>query len=601
MAPTTLATTSASSRAAWQPAPHTHTQDMLLALCQAVASIVLSMHVPSSQFLLHLCCSVYALDCSLLITSTHAPSISLADEAATTRRRRRRELGMARPLMPGDDDSLRELLQSPQKSSCSESTTTTSRSESLRQKFNERTKTELAEIKKIAEAAGQVQEEPRRKSMDEVAAGAASATQNSPPAPNQIVSILKKKEHAFGECNSSASSNASPVTFSANVLDTPSSASGRSKRQGILKKRSSLDESRYYSRSHSPDERSILIKSARRNSLEEAGSTLSSGGGGGGGVGGVGGGQAHGILKQSSYDSSKSDGCPSANECQPHSILKKKDSLSTPSDGGGHVFKHVSISQAVTLAAAELLAAHDGLTGGQEDGEDGHECIRPILKQESTSSEEAARPPKPILKKKSFGEADEHEIRPILKSSRKSSREEFDLSSLSQDANDTLGGSGSEAMRPILKTDSPSKQRSSEDASLLKRRTRSLERQDATPVMDLAAALDAITISQIQTQTQGQAPAQAAGTAHNEFMTPPASSSSNISVAERIRHMESLSSPQSQSRINSSWESPLQHTASFHNDSSHVGPKLLKPSVLRRDLYRDRYKTQPVTNEEKSL
>lgn len=526
-----------------------------------------------------------------MITPTHAPTVSLADEAASTRRRRRRELGMARPLMPGDDDSLRELLQSPQKSSCSESTTT-SRSESLRQKFNERTKTELAEIKKIAEAAGQVQEEPRRKSsMDEVAAATASATQNSPPAPNQIVSILKKKEHAFGECNSSASSNASPVTFSANVLDTPSSASGRSKRQGILKKRSSLDESRYYSRSHSPDERSILIKSARRNSLEEAGSTLSLGGGG------VGVGQAHGILKQSSYDSSKSDGCPSANECQPHSILKKKDSLSTPSDGGGHVSKHVSISQAVTLAAAELLAAHDGLTGAQEDGEDGHECIRPILKQESTSSEEAARPPKPILKKKSFGEADEHEIRPILKSSRKSSREEFDLSSLSQDANDTVGGSGSEAVRPILKTDSPSKQRSSEDASLLKRRTRSLERQDATPVIDLAAALDAITIS--QTQTQGQA--QTAGTSHNEFMTPPASSSSNISVAERIRQMESLSSPQLQSRINSSWESPLQHTASFHNDFSHVGPKLLKPSVLRRDLYRDRYKTQPVTSEEKSL
>lgn len=497
---------------------------------------------------------------------------------------------MARPLLPGDDDSLRELLQSPQKSSCSESTT--SKSESMRQahgisqKFNERTKTELAEIKKIAEqaqAVGGEQEPPRRKSMDEVAA-AAPGTQNSPPAPNQIVSILKKKEHAFGECNSSASSNASPVTFSANVLDTPSSSSaiGRSKRQGILKKRSSLDESRYYSRSHSPDERSILIKSARRNSLEEAGSTLGSSSS----QGVV---QAHGILKQSSYDSSKSDGCPSANECQPHSILKKKDSLSTPSDGGGHVSKHVSISQAVTLAAAELLAAHDGIAV-QEDGGEEHESIRPILKQESTSSEEAARPPKPILKKKSFGEADEHEIRPILKSSRKSSREEFDLSSLSQDANDTLAGAGSDSVvRPILKTDSPSKQRAGDDSSLLKRRTRSLERQDATPVMDLAAALDAITIAQEQVAPPA-----------SECMTPPASCSSNISVAERIRQMESLSSPQLRN-ANSSWESPLQHTASFHNDSSHVGPKLLKPSVLRRDLYRDRYKTQPVTNEEKSL
>ncbi|XP_060651600.1 LOW QUALITY PROTEIN: uncharacterized protein LOC132788284 [Drosophila nasuta] len=517
------------------------------------------------------------------------------DEASSTRRRRRRELGMARPLMPGDDESLRELLLSPQKSSCSEST---SKSESvhqaargINQKFNERTKTELAEIKKIAEqaqAVGSDEQQPpelkmspilRRKSTDDVTAAAtattaSAATQNSPPAPNQIVSILKKKEHAFGECNSSASSNASPVTFSANVLDTPLAGS-RSKRQGILKKRSSLDESRYYSRSHSPDERSILIKSARRNSLEEAGCSLSPA-------------QAHGILKQSSYDSSKSDGCPSANECQPHSILKKKDSLSTPSDGGGHVSKHVSISQAVTLAAAEL-AAHDDIVG-LEDGEE-HEGIRPILKQESTSSEEAARPPKPILKKKSFGEADEHEIRPILKSSRKSSREEFDLTGLRPDANDTVA---SDAMRPILKTDSPSKRRSLGSAqrseeenanSLLKRRTRSLERQDTAPVIDLAAALDAITISQAPST-----PVDFVATA------------SSISVADRIKHMEMLSTPTSRTAggINSSWESPLQQTPSSLHDSS-AAPKLLKPSVLRRDLYRDRYKTQPVTNEEKSF
>jgi len=451
----------------------------------------------------------------------------------------------------------------------------------INQKFNERTKSELAEIKKIAEqaeAAGNDQPTElkmspilRRKSTDDVAA---AATQNSPPAPNQIVSILKKKEQAFGECNSSASSNASPVTFSANVLDTPLAGS-RSKRQGILKKRSSLDESRYYSRSHSPDERSILIKSARRNSLEEAGCSLSPG-------------QAHGILKQSSYDSSKSDGCPSANDCQPHSILKKKDSLSTPSDGGGHVSKHVSISQAVTLAAAEL-AAHDGLAG-IEDGIEEHEGIRPILKQESTSSEEAARP-KPILKKKSFGEADEHEIRPILKSSRKSSREEFDLSGLSPETNDTVAN---DAMRPILKTDSPSKrrslgstQRSAEEESsnsLLKRRTRSLERQDAAPVMDLGAALDAITNS--------QAPATPV-----DFV----STASSISVAERIKRMEMLSTPTSRAAggINSSWDSPLQQTPQLNESTA--TPKLLKPSVLRRDLYRDRYKTQPVTNEEKSL
>ncbi|KRK01539.1 uncharacterized protein Dyak_GE20320, isoform K [Drosophila yakuba] len=533
--------------------------------------------------------------------------------ASSTRRRRRRELGMARPLVPGDDEALRDLL-TPQKSSCSESTNSVSEpylkfvpavrhpevpvrtmtavlpaprplhvpgARNVSQKFNERTKTDLAEIKKIAEQSEALQQQPslddnqkmsaiiRRKSTDECGAALGATNQNSPPAPNQIVSILKKKEHGLGECNSSASSNPSPVTFSSSVVDHPLAGAGRCKRQGILKKRSSLDESRYYSRSHSPDERSILIKSARRNSLEEAGTGLSPA-------------QAHGILKQSSYDSSKSDGCPSATESQPHSILKKKDSLSTPSDGGCH--KHVSISQAVTLAAAEL-AAHDGIT--YEDGEE-HE-IRPILKQESTSSEEAVRPPKPILKKKSFGEADEHEIRPILKSSRKSSREEFDLSGLENEVNDSLSS--------ILKTVSPSKRRSLGSAlhdldesntspSLLKRRTRSLERQDVQPGMNLAAALDAIATS------------QAAPSTPVDFVTTPTS----ISVAERIKRMEMLSTPTSRAAggANSSWESPLQASSSEQGGTT-TTPRVLKPSVLRRDLQRERYKTQPVTNEEMSF
>ncbi|ALC42954.1 CG42669, partial [Drosophila busckii] len=519
------------------------------------------------------------------------------DETATTRRRRRRELAMTRTLLPGEDESVRELLQSPQKSSCSESTST--RSDSLRQalnaatsqKFIEGAHSEVAETKKTGESAQAEDNEKQQqqhallmghKSTDDLAMIA--LMQNSPPAPNQIVSILKKKEHAFGECNaSSASSNASPVTFSSSVLDTPLTG-GRRKRQGILKKRSSLDESRYYSRSHSPDERSILIKSARRNSLEEAGTT-------------VGAGQAHGILKQSSYESNKSDGCPSANECQPHSILKKKDSLSTPSDGG--CSKHVSISQAVTLAAAEL-AAHAGCAeAGEADGE--IDAIRPILKQESTSSEETARPPKPILKKKSFGEADEHEIRPILKSSRKSSREEFDLSVVNQDANDTLAN---EPMRPILKTDSPSKRRSigggtcnndEINSSLLKRRTRSLERQDTEPGINLAAALDAITNSQSAT---APAPAAPSSTTPVEFVHV----SGSISVADRIKHMELLATTQSTtaSNIYSSFESPLQQSHTSQLDP-YAPPRLLKPSVLRRDLYRERYKTQPVTSEEKSF
>ncbi|XP_036670791.2 streptococcal hemagglutinin isoform X15 [Drosophila suzukii] len=551
---------------------------------------------------------------AIVLGACPTASASLDEVASSTRRRRRRELGMARPLVPGGDEALRYLLQTPQKSSCSESTNSISEpyrqfipavrhpevpvrtmtavlptprplhapvARSVTQKFNERTKTDLAEIKKIAEQSEVQQQQPsvdesqkmsaimRRKSTDENGAVAGGLpNQNSPPAPNQIVSILKKKEHGMGDCNSSASSNPSPVTFSSSVMDNPLAGAARCKRQGILKKRSSLDESRYYSRSHSPDERSILIKSARRNSLEEAGTGLSPA-------------QAHGILKQSSYDSSKSDGCPSATESQPHSILKKKDSLSTPSDGGCH--KHVSISQAVILAAAEL-AAHDGITF--EDGEE-HE-IRPILKQESTSSEEAVRPPKPILKKKSFGEADEHEIRPILKSSRKSSREEFDLSGLESEVNDSLSS--------ILKTDSPSKRRSLGSAShdleesntspsLLKRRTRSLERRDVQPGMDLAAALDAIATSQVAPSTPV------------DFVTTPAS----ISVAERIKRMEMLSTPTSREAggANSSWESPLQ--ASSSEPGGPATPRVLKPSVLRRDLQRERYKTQPVTNEEKSF
>ena len=183
----------------------------------------------------------------------------------------------------------------------------------------------------------------RRKSSEE-----ASAT-------NHIVSILKKKDHNE---SSSASSNASPVTFSSSVVDTPTRSSTK---QGILKKRSSLDESRY-SRSHSPDERSILVRTPRRNSLEEI--------------------QHIGILKQRrSYDSKADSSTPT----EPHSILKKKET-STPSEVV--LAKHVSISEAVILAAAELCK--DAM------GSDGEHDIRPILKQDTPT----ISTPRPILKKK---------------------------------------------------------------------------------------------------------------------------------------------------------------------------------------------------------
>ncbi|XP_059216277.1 uncharacterized protein LOC106082465 isoform X10 [Stomoxys calcitrans] len=455
----------------------------------------------------------------------------------------------------------------------------------------------------------------RRKSTDDPLNSALSQT------PNQIVSILKKKDHLSACESSSASSNASPVTFSASVMDTPS----KQKRAGILKKRSSLDESRYYSRSHSPDERSIFIKSARRNSLEE---TAANGGALGGACSLTQG--THGILKQSSYDSFKSDSCPSAGgavgggggsagESQhPHSILKKKDSTSTPSDSAQHGgTKHVSISQAVILAAAELSANEPADNSVfNEEGLSFTPCneeydIKPILKLETSISEDAVKPPKPILKKKSSGDSDEHEIKPILKTSRKSSREEFDFDPFSE--GESAAGSQEPLVRPILKTDSPSKRRSlgsgettTTEASnnggreanspfLLKRRTRSLERQDQTPVIDLGAALNAIATSQENTDDL---------VASLTSSTPGA----NISVTDRIKSMEKFLTNQSATAttpsgaaVNTSWESPLQNAAEGAAAPAAVGAKILKPSVIRRDLLKDRYKTQPITSDEKNF
>lgn len=235
---------------------------------------------------------------------------------------------------------------------------------------------------------------------------------------NHIVSILKKKDPN----ESSSSSNSSPVTFSSSVVDTPTRTSAR---QGILKKRSSLDESRY-SRSQSPDERGILVKNHRRNSLEEIQ-------------------HSHGILKQSSYESVT---IPSNTDI-PHGILKKKE---TPTQLD-HL-KHVSIVEAVNIAAAEL---NNGFSSGNV-GVGG-------------TGNSSGSTPRPILKKKYSTDADEM-IRPILKSSRKSSREE----SLASDC-DGEGG-----IRPILKSHSPSRKYSqseeeaiAHDKSMRRKRSKSLE------------------------------------------------------------------------------------------------------------------------------
>lgn len=159
---------------------------------------------------------------------------------------------------------------------------------------------------------------------------------------NQIVSILKRKD-------SSTSSNASLVTFSPNVIDIePTSSRRTAHRQGILKKRSSLDESLRYSRSHSPSsassesEKGCLVtrSNRRRNSSEEI--------------------NHHGILKQKSYDSSGGGSAagyssgiggssggyntPNSSTSGVQGILKK------PSDHShDHPTKHVSVSNQSTI------------------------------------------------------------------------------------------------------------------------------------------------------------------------------------------------------------------------------------------------------------
>uniref|UniRef100_A0A182WJT6 HP domain-containing protein n=1 Tax=Anopheles minimus TaxID=112268 RepID=A0A182WJT6_9DIPT len=402
----------------------------------------------------------------------------------------------------------------------------------------------------------------RAKSMDESSAvlgGGSSVTAgaNSGTSANHIVSILKRKTVESSTAASSASSNASPVTFSPSVVDTPIRSN---RKQGILKKRCSLDESRY-SRSHSPDDRSILVKHTRRNSFEDGASSNQQ--------------QAHGILKQKSYESREDvsgaaasggtsrnslascsgSGVSSgqANGSISHGILKKKNdssSTSTPSEPP----KHVSISQAVILAAAEIC---QDMLLVDEDEASAYD-IKPILKPDH----QAPVTPKPILKKKYSSENEE--IRPILKSSRKSSREE---------------NSDSEEMkRSILKIDSPAK------------RTRCyVEQQPASGSVDMVCST-----SSSENGTPG-----AVSLAHSRSLEHPDSVSGAaivpqvtniekpiISVAERIRNMEKFLSggSGSQSSPGSSSVTKQQSTCTSAN------------AISRRES--SRYKTQPVTSTE---
>ncbi|KAF5297869.1 hypothetical protein FQR65_LT09894 [Abscondita terminalis] len=223
------------------------------------------------------------------------------------------------------------------------------------------------------------------------------------------ISILKRKvslDEFRIQCGSPPTSTP-PVTFSPSVIDP----STNRKRQGILKKRRSLDESQVLRhRSCSPevavgrsDSRSIL-KNQRRSSLEEILRTRSPESG------------LHSILKRRSSRHDE-DIDPPINSPEPHGILKRRSGSS--STGSTNQSPHVSIATAVILAAA----------GGAEIVLENNELVKPILKKKSISEDltfDNTEVPKPILKKKSSTDTDDCEDKPkkpILKNSKNSVEE----------------------------------------------------------------------------------------------------------------------------------------------------------------------------------
>ncbi|XP_019766886.2 uncharacterized protein LOC109542202 isoform X2 [Dendroctonus ponderosae] len=264
----------------------------------------------------------------------------------------------------------------------------------------------------------------------------AVVVKNEPPAASHAapVSILKRTV-ARDEKTDPHSTHTPPVTFSPSVVDPATSK----RKQGILKKRRSLDESTVMRhRSCSPDVankasdfRSIL-KSQRRSSLEELRCLQSP--------------EPHiqGILKRKPSRNEEDDVSLSS----PHSILKRRSGASSAGSTGST--PHVSITTAVILAAA----------GGAEMilEPDVQDPVRPILKKKSSeecsfSESTWSDTPKPILKKKSSTDTDDGDdskpIRPILKLPR-GSREALDTGQEGWHSRFSSGEAAEDCPRPRL-------------------------------------------------------------------------------------------------------------------------------------------------------